>query len=102
LGLAVKEESEFAVVLDSHDVELRLQKVSKVEPAPYTALGWQVAALGPVARTLAKLGVEPARYDFLDQDALGIWTTPGGSKVLWIRDPDGNLLSLHEQGKKQP
>jgi len=24
----------------------------------------------------------------------GIWTTPGGDKVAWFTDPDGNNVSL--------
>jgi hypothetical protein len=32
----------------------------------------------------------------MDQDADGIWTTPGGDRVAWFRDPDGSLLSLTE------
>jgi len=31
-----------------------------------------------------------------EQDELGIWTAPGGSKVAWFKDPDGNVLSLTE------
>jgi predicted enzyme related to lactoylglutathione lyase len=28
------------------------------------------------------------------QDAEGIWTAPGGAKIAWFKDPDGNILSL--------
>jgi predicted enzyme related to lactoylglutathione lyase len=24
----------------------------------------------------------------------GIWSAPGGAKVAWFKDPDGNVLSL--------
>jgi predicted enzyme related to lactoylglutathione lyase len=30
----------------------------------------------------------------MDQDARGIWRTPGGDQVAWFEDPDGNTLSL--------
>jgi hypothetical protein len=30
----------------------------------------------------------------MDQDENGIWTTPGGDKVAWFADPDGNNSSL--------
>jgi hypothetical protein len=30
----------------------------------------------------------------LQNDELGIWNSPGGAKVGWFKDPDGNLLSL--------
>ena len=37
---------------------------------------------------------EFTRYDGMTQDDLGIWTTPGGDRVAWFSDPDGNTLSL--------
>ena len=36
------------------------------------------------------------KYAQLEQDALGIWTSPNGSKVAWFKDPDGNILSISE------
>jgi hypothetical protein len=30
----------------------------------------------------------------MSQDADGIWTAPGGARVAWFPDPDGNVLSL--------
>lgn len=30
------------------------------------------------------------------QDDLGIRTFPGGSKVIWFKDPDGNVRSVTE------
>jgi hypothetical protein len=30
----------------------------------------------------------------MDQDLNGIWTTPGGDKVAWFTDPEGNNVSL--------
>ncbi|HEY2663792.1 MAG TPA: hypothetical protein VGI47_05580 [Candidatus Binataceae bacterium] len=37
-----------------------------------------------------------AECPFLQQSADGIWTAPSGAKVAWLKDPDGNLLSLTE------
>ena len=31
------------------------------------------------------------------QDAVGVWTAPGGSQVAWFHDPDGNTLSLTQE-----
>jgi hypothetical protein len=47
-------------------------------------------------RRLAEAGVEFERWEFMQQDALGIWTTPTCAKVAWFKDPDGNLLSLSQ------
>ena len=41
-------------------------------------------------------GVEFIKYPGLAQDELGIWTAPGGDRVAWFSDPDGNNLSLTE------
>ena len=45
---------------------------------------------------LARRGVEAVRYDGMEQDERGIWTAPGGTRVAWFRDPDGNTLSLSQ------
>jgi hypothetical protein len=45
-------------------------------------------------RGLLAQGVVFLRYDGMDQDEDGVWTTPGGEKVAWFVDPDGNILSL--------
>ena len=46
---------------------------------------------------LAGAGVEPLRYDGLEQDAAGVWTAPSGGRIAWFRDPDGNTLSLTQR-----
>jgi catechol 2,3-dioxygenase-like lactoylglutathione lyase family enzyme len=102
LGLQVREETEFALVLDANGVELRLQKVGNVTAADHTQLGWQVAAIAPIARQLVERGVVPKRYSSLEQDEWGIWTSPGGAQVLWFADPDGNLLSLTQMKDAAP
>ena len=28
----------------------------------------------------------------------GVWTAPGGDKIAWFADPDGNVLSLTQFG----
>jgi predicted enzyme related to lactoylglutathione lyase len=30
----------------------------------------------------------------MGQDERGIWAAPGGARVAWFKDPDGNTLSL--------
>jgi hypothetical protein len=34
------------------------------------------------------------RYEGFDQDEVGIFRFPDGTRVAWFKDPDGNLLSL--------
>jgi catechol 2,3-dioxygenase-like lactoylglutathione lyase family enzyme len=94
LGLAVTEQNDFACVLDAHGTMLRITAVPSVSPAGYTVLGWRVTDITATVRELAGRGVEFRRYDGMEQDADGIWTTPGGDQVAWFADPDGNTLSL--------
>jgi len=95
LGL-VSEELPFALVFDVHDVMLRVTIVKKVKPAGYTVLGWQVPKIKPAAKALTKAGVVFERFPGMDQDDLGIWSSPSGAKVAWFKDPDGNTLSISE------
>jgi len=94
LGLPVVELSDFACVLDAHGTMLRITAVPLVSPAEYTVLGWRVGDIAAVVAALAGRGVVFLRYDSMDQDALGVWTTPVGDRVAWFADPDGNVLSL--------
>ena len=53
-----------------------------------------MAAIEDVVRHLGEQGVAFERFPGIEQDELGIWTTPGGDRVAWFKDPDGNVLSL--------
>ena len=120
LGLTVAEQNDFACVLDANGTMLRVTAVPEVRQAGYTVLGWRVTDITAVVRglaargaaflafqqrrgaaivalavrDLAAKGVVLLRYDGMDQDGDGVWTTPGGDKVAWFADPDGNVLSL--------
>jgi catechol 2,3-dioxygenase-like lactoylglutathione lyase family enzyme len=94
LGLPVAEQTDFACVVDAHGTMLRITAVPEVARAGYTVLGWRVHDITATARGLADRGVVFRRYDSMDQDEDGIWTTPGGDQVAWFADPDGNVLSL--------
>ena len=75
---------------------LRITAVSKVANPGYTVLGWRVADVEAAVHALTLKGVEFTQYDGMDQDLNGIWTTPGGDKVAWFTDPEGNNVSLTE------
>ena len=94
LGLRVAEQNDFACVLDANGTMVRVTAVPEVSPAGHTVLGWRVADIGATVRELTARGVVFRRYDAMDQDEFGIWTTPGGDKVAWFTDPDGNTLSV--------
>ena len=96
LGLELVADTSFAVVFDSSGVELRVQKVKDVILLPGTTLGWRVENLEDMMTDLGERGVSFERFPFLEQDSLGIWSSPDGARVAWFRDPDGNTLSLTE------
>jgi len=94
LGLSLISEDGFALAFDVNGVMLRVTLVNEVRPQPYTVLGWQVRDATATARALAKAGVPLERYAHVPQDDDGIWTAPGGAKIAWFKDPDGNILSI--------
>ena len=94
LGLELVEESPFALVLRSGPTMIRVTPVESHTASPHTVLGWSVHDLAAVIDGLTSRGVQPLRYDGLDQDERGIWQAPGGARVAWFSDPDGNTLSL--------
>ena len=97
LGLRlVSEQLPFALVFDANGTMLRVTIVGEPVVAPYTVLGWDVADIAATARQLAAAGVTLERYPGMTQNDLGIWTSPGGAKVAWFKDPDGNVLSVTE------
>lgn len=98
LGLAITEDSPFALVANAGGTMLRIQKVEKLTPQPFTMLGWHVSNIEKTMTELGMKGVTFERYEFLEQDAQGVWSTPDGAKIAWFKDPDGNTLSLTQMG----
>jgi catechol 2,3-dioxygenase-like lactoylglutathione lyase family enzyme len=98
LGLSlIEEQLPFALVFDAHGTMLRVTIVRELAPAPYTVLGWTVPDIVAAAQDLQKAGVKLERYEgMMVQDELGIWTAPGGTRVAWFKDPDGNTLSISQ------
>ncbi len=94
LGLRLLREDQFAVVFDAHGTTLRVSIVPELAPAKYTVLGWVVPNIVAMVKELQNAGVTLEQFGFKDQDELGIWTAPGGARVAWFKDPDGNTLSV--------
>jgi catechol 2,3-dioxygenase-like lactoylglutathione lyase family enzyme len=101
LGLKFVSDDGFALVFDSGGTMLRIAKVKDFTPAGFTILGWEVTAINKVVSELAKKGVIFERFPGMTQDELGIWNAPGGAKVAWFKDPDGNILSLSQHSGRQ-
>jgi catechol 2,3-dioxygenase-like lactoylglutathione lyase family enzyme len=94
LGLTLVEQSPFACVFSVSGTTLRVTRADAVEPRPYTVLGWIVADIEREIQALADRDVVFHRYDGMGQSETGVWTTPGGDRVAWFSDTDGNVLSL--------
>ena len=99
LGLKLVSEDDFALVFQLAGAELRISKVPAITPQPFTVLDWQVTDIAAAQAGLASRGVEPVLFDGMDQDERGIWKVPGAPvRILWFKDPDGNVLSVSQRG----
>lgn len=97
LGLQLTYEDDFALAIKVGSTSLRVTKVTaeQLQPAAYTILGWEVPDIQAAVAYLSARGVNFERYpDWMQQDAGGVWSAPGGAQVAWFKDPDGNTLSV--------
>jgi catechol 2,3-dioxygenase-like lactoylglutathione lyase family enzyme len=94
LGLQVTSHDNFAVALNAGGIMVRVTHVGPFTPQKFTVFGWQVGDVAASVSTLKNAGIEFQRYGMPGQDDQGIWTAPGGAKIAWFLDPDGNVLSL--------
>ena len=94
IGLTLISEEHFALMFDLKGHRLRITKVNELTPAKHTVLGWHVSDVAAMIRHLMASGVVFEQFDEMDQDQLGMWTSPSGAKVAWFKDPDGNSLSI--------
>ena len=93
LGFTLRSEDEYGVEFALHGTRLRITPLPDFTPQQHTALGWNVADVPATVKALASTGITFERYEFLEQDALGIWKS-GDAQVAWFKDPDGNILSI--------
>jgi catechol 2,3-dioxygenase-like lactoylglutathione lyase family enzyme len=96
LGLRFVSDDPFALVMESNGTMVRLAKTPKFTPAGFTVMGWEVLAIEEEVAALTQKGVTFEKFPGLQQTESGIWAAPGGAKVAWFKDPDGNILSLSQ------
>lgn len=98
LGLNLAADDPYALVYQLAGTEFRLSKVPNHTPLPFTVLDWQVPDLEAAHTQLSGNGVEFTIFEGMGQDDKGIWASPdGGARILWFKDPDGNVLSVSER-----
>jgi catechol 2,3-dioxygenase-like lactoylglutathione lyase family enzyme len=101
LGLEIESEDDFAVVLNANGTHIRMTTVREIVVAPYTVLGWEVTDAEKTVAELTAKGVRFEKFPGLPQAESGIWDAPGGARVAWFKDPDGNLLSIAQMPPRQ-
>jgi catechol 2,3-dioxygenase-like lactoylglutathione lyase family enzyme len=96
LGCAFISLDQFALVVSIGGHMIRIAKIPNFKPLQGTILGWEVQNIEDVVRWLSARGVATEKYPFVEDKELGIWAAPGGDKVAWFKDPDGNILSVSQ------
>lgn len=96
LGLRFVSDDPFALVMESNGIMVRLAKTPNFTPAGFTVMGWEVSNIEEEVAALQKKGVAFEKFPGLKEEESGIWAAPGGAKVAWFKDPDGNILSLSQ------
>jgi len=96
LGLRFVSDDAFAIVMDANGIMVRIVRVGDFTPAQFTILGWEVSDIQQSVAELAAKGLKFTRYPYFEQSPDGVWSAPGGAKVAWFADPDGNTLSLSQ------
>jgi catechol 2,3-dioxygenase-like lactoylglutathione lyase family enzyme len=96
LGFQFVSLDQYALVVSVGGHRIRIAKVPNFKPLQGTILGWEVQDIENAVHWLRERGVNAEKYPFVQDQNLGIWTTPNGDRVAWFKDPDGNVLSVSQ------
>lgn len=102
LRLRLIGESLGALVYDVGGSDLRVSPVPTTRPSEHTVFGFAVDDLNEAVTEMAVRGLQSERIPGIPHDERGIVTVPDGSRVIWFRDPDGNLFSVVQYADKAP
>lgn len=95
LGLELAYEDDLASVFNISGITLWVSFVADFVAHEHTILGFSVPDVAAVVRALREKGVVFNIYPAFKQDELGILNAPSGKvRVAWMKDPDGNVLSV--------
>jgi catechol 2,3-dioxygenase-like lactoylglutathione lyase family enzyme len=95
LGLTFVSADDFATVFLVGPAQIMLRVTnpasSRPHPSPSSA-GRSRTSTPPSPNSPPRASSSPATASSSRSD--GVWNAPGGAKVAWFKDPDGNTLSL--------
>ncbi len=94
LGLRRIASTPIADVYELGDARLYVIRMDHVEPSGETALALIVDDLAATVTQMHDAGFDLIDYVGLDQDADRVWTSPSGTRVVWVKDPDGHTLAV--------
>ena len=96
VGMKFVSLDQFALAMRAGENMIRIVKMPGFTPQQGTVLGWEVPDIEAAVEWLMMRGVEFEKYPFVEDKVRGIWTAPGGDRVAWCKDPDGNVLSVSQ------
>lgn len=76
---------------------LELSRRDRAAPSPYTVASFEVADIAREVKDLETRGVHFEDYDLPDLRTVAHVCVLGSEKAAWFKDPDGNILCLHER-----
>jgi catechol 2,3-dioxygenase-like lactoylglutathione lyase family enzyme len=94
LGFEFVSLDQFALVMSCGGHKFRFTKIPNFIPLQGTIAGWDVQNVEAVAKWLNERGAATEKFPFAQDKEYGIWTAPGGDRIAWFKDPDGNILSI--------
>jgi catechol 2,3-dioxygenase-like lactoylglutathione lyase family enzyme len=99
LGLKAKDEWGEGVTLESGDTRLNLYRSEFAGTNKATALTFDVDDIDKEVQELKEKGIFFEKYDLPGLQEQGdLYVADEGFKTAWFKDPDGNILSLIEEG----
>jgi len=96
LNLRFLSDDGFALNFLTAGILLRVVRVGEFSPQIFTIFGWDVPDVEAAVAELSGRGVQFLQIHGMKQSPTGVWTAPGGAKVAWFKDPDGNTLSVSQ------
>jgi predicted enzyme related to lactoylglutathione lyase len=70
------------------------------DPATHTTASFEVEDIGETIADLTRRGIRFEDYDLPGLKTVDKVCVLGGEKAAWFKDPDGNILCLHEPARR--